>query len=123
VLVFDLLTNNSDRFSGGNLVASPDLRFLYFLDNTMGFQVDPEGHAKCVAALSRVQRFSRGLYEALQGLDADSLRRELDREPNPPYTILTREEIDAVIARRSVALTYMDSMIDEYGPEQVLVYP
>src|SRR5262249_7175578 len=40
LLLFDLLTNNSDRFSGGNLMTSPDGRTLYWMDNTFGFQVE-----------------------------------------------------------------------------------
>ena len=123
LLVLDLLTNNSDRFSGGNLVASPDLRFLYFLDNTFGFQVEPEGHQRCRQALARVQRFSRRLYEALHHLDAARLRDELAREPDPPYEILTAAEIDAVIARRDVALRTIDGLIESLGRDRVLVFP
>src|SRR6266404_6227121 len=35
LVVFDFLTSNPDRFSGGNMKVSPDGTQLYFMDNTM----------------------------------------------------------------------------------------
>jgi hypothetical protein len=121
--VFDLLTNNSDRYSGGNLVASADLQFLYFLDNTFGFQLDPRGHSRCREALARVERFSLSLYEALRRLDAAAIRAELAKEPDPPFEILTADEITAVLARRDVAVAHIDSLIARFGRERVLYFP
>src|SRR5262249_17861947 len=118
LIVFDLLTNNSDRFSGGNLVASPDMHFLYFLDNTMGFQADHQGHGKCVKALHRVERFSRRFPRALRALSEEKIREELAREPDPPYEILSAEEIQAVVDRRDIAVNYIDQLIQQYGEDR-----
>jgi hypothetical protein len=118
LLILDMLQNNSDRFSGGNLMTSPDGRVLYYMDNTFGFQVEPEGHLKCRAYLTHSQKFSRKMYAALHTLDAASLRRAL--EPDP---VLTKDEIDAVISRRDWTLRYIDGLIKQYGVERVLVFP
>ena len=119
VLVFDLVQNNSDRFSGGNLQTSPDGKILYFMDNTFGFQVQEEGHEKCRIALGRCQKFSRRLVAALRGFDGHALRQALESDPG----VLSDAEIAAVVARKDVALGYIDSLIDRYGSERVLVFP
>ena len=119
LLLFDLLTNNSDRFSGGNLMTSKDGRILFFMDNTFGFQVEPEGHLRCRTALMRCQKFSKKLVEAMRRLDLMGLRTALQPEPG----VLSDAEARAVLARRDVALRYVDGLIAQYGSEQVLVFP
>mgnify|MGYP007071000231 FL=1 len=119
LLVFDFLENNADRFSGGNMLQSPDRQTLYYMDNTFGFQVEPRGHEKCRAALRRSQKFSRRLLEALRRFDGHALRTALERDPG----VLTDEEIASVVARRDVVLGYIDRLIEKYGDERVLVFP
>ncbi len=119
LLVLDLLTNNSDRFSGGNLMTSPDGKTLYYMDNTFGFQTDPEGHLKCRSYLLRCQKFSRRLIAALRTLDAAAIHRALEEEPG----VLTDEEIDAVVSRKDWVLRYVDGLIAKNGAGQVLVFP
>lgn len=119
LLVLDMLTNNSDRFSGGNLMQSPDGRTLYYMDNTFGFQVEPEGHVKCRAYLTHSQKFSRRLIGELRKLDAPSVRRAFAADPG----VLTHDEIGALLARRDWTLRYVDGLIDKYGADRVLVFP
>jgi hypothetical protein len=119
LLVFDLLTNNSDRMSGGNLMTSPDGRTLYWMDNTFGFQVEPEGHVRCRTYLVRCQKFSRRFVEAVRRLDLASLKRALEPEPG----VLTDAEMESVIARRGVALRYIDGLIAQLGEDKVLAFP
>lgn len=119
VLVFDLLTNNSDRFSGGNLMMSRDGRLLFWMDNTFGFQVEPEGHVRCRTYLFRCQKFSRKMIAALRRLDLKSVRRALAPEPG----VLTDAEMASVVARRNVALRYVDGLIGQFGADRVLVFP
>ena len=119
LLVFDLLTNNSDRFSGGNLLASPDGKLLYYMDNTFGFQIEPQGHEKCRSALQRCQKFSRGLAAALRRFDGHALRAALESDPG----VLTDDEIASVVARRDVALRYIDATVARHGADRVLVFP
>ncbi len=119
VLVLDMLTNNSDRFSGGNLMTSPDGRTLYYMDNTFGFQVEPDGHAKCRAYLTHSQKFSRRLVGELRRLDAQAIRRAFEPDPG----VLTTDEIASVLSRRDWTLRYIDGLIEKYGAEKVLVFP
>jgi hypothetical protein len=119
LLVFDLLTNNSDRFSGGNLLTSKDGRTLFWMDNTFGFQVEPEGHVRCRTYLLRCQKFSRKMYESLRRFDLPALHEALVTEPG----VLSEAEMQSVIARRDVALKYIDGLVTQFGRDQVLVFP
>lgn len=118
LLLFDLLTNNSDRFSGGNLLVTPDQQTLYWMDNTFGFQPDPEGHSKCRIYLSRCQKFSRTFVNALRALTRQRIRQAL--EPNPD--VLSEEELNGVLVRRDVALRHVESLVNQWGAEKVLVF-
>jgi hypothetical protein len=119
LLLFDLLTNNSDRFSGGNLMTSPDGKTLFWMDNTFGFQIEPEGHIRCRTYLFRCQKFSRRFVDALRKLDLAALRRGLEAEPG----VLSDAEMRSVVARRDVALRYVDGLIGQFGEDKVLVFP
>jgi len=119
LLLFDLVQNNSDRFSGGNLMVSKDQRVLYFMDNAFGFQVEPEGHMRCRAALSRCQKFSKKLIEALRRLEISSLRAALEPDPG----VLSEAELRGLLARRDVALHHVDALIAQHGAEKVLAFP
>lgn len=118
LLLFDLLTNNSDRFSGGNLMTSRDGRTLYWMDNAFGFQVDYEGHSRCRIYLQRCQKFSRKMVDGLRRLDMWTIRHALESAD-----VLTTPEIQALLARRDVALRYVDSLIAQHGADKVLVFP
>ena len=63
--MFDFLTTNPDRYSGGNMKMSADGKQLFFMDNTMSFFVDGDGYEKNRDVLFRTQKFSRALYQAL----------------------------------------------------------
>jgi hypothetical protein len=119
LLIFDLLQNNSDRFSGGNLLTSPDGRTLYWMDNTFGFQVEPQGHLRCRTYFTRSQKFSKRMVDAIRKLDLHTLREALEAEA----ALLTEDEMRSVIARRDVALKYIDGLIAQFGAEKVLVFP
>jgi hypothetical protein len=75
LVLFDFITDNPDRYSGGNIKMSPDGERLYFMDNTMAFFVNAEGHERNRAALLRAQRFSRHLVRALERVTEDTLSR------------------------------------------------
>jgi hypothetical protein len=119
LLLFDLLINNSDRFSGGNLMTSPDGKTLFYMDNTFGFQIEPEGHIRCRTYLFRCQKFSRRFVQALRKMDLGSLRAALEAEPG----VLTEAEMRSVIARRDVGLRYVDGLISQFGEDKVLLFP
>jgi hypothetical protein len=123
MLVFDLLINNSDRFSGGNTRVSEDGEVLYFMDNTLSFGSSRVGHSKVRAYLERCQKFSRSLVAKLRRLETADLRTVLEHDRGPFAELLTDEEIEAVMARRDVALEYIDRLIEAHGEDAVLVFP
>jgi hypothetical protein len=123
LIVFDFLISNPDRYSGGNMKMSPDGTHLYFMDNTMAFFLDPNGHEKTRAALLRTQRFSRHLYRALDRLSVRRLEHELAAEKDSPYEILTPSEMRAVVARRDVIKKHIEGLVALYGEPNVLVFP
>jgi hypothetical protein len=122
LLVLDLITSNYDRFTGTNDLMSPDGRTLYYMDNTIGFYLEPDGHPRPREHFLKCQRFSRRVYERLKALTEPALRAELMKEPDPPWSILTDEEIAAVLARRDFALKHIERLIEEHGAARVLVW-
>ena len=114
-----MLTNNSDRFSGGNLMTSKDGHVLFWMDNTFGFQVEPEGHLRCRTYLFRCQKFSRKMLASLRNFDLASLKQALAPEP----ALLSDAEMQSVIARKDVVLRYVDGLVAQFGADKVLVFP
>ena len=123
LIVFDFLTSNPDRYSGGNMKMSPDGKQLFFMDNTMSFYVDGDGYQRNRDVLFKTQRFSRSLYQALDSVTVSNMQRALAEELGTPYEILTPAEIAAVISRRGVAQRYIASLIAQHGEANVLAFP
>jgi hypothetical protein len=122
LVVFDFLTSNPDRYSGGNMKMSPDGTQLFYMDNTMAFFLEPDGNLRNRQVLLRTQRFSRSLYEALDRVTPATLEQVL-AETQGPYEILTPDEIRAVVARRAFVKRYLDGLIAQYGARNVLAFP
>ena len=123
LVVFDFLTSNPDRYSGGNMKTSADGSRLLFMDNTMSFFIEPEGNEKTRSILHRTQRFSRQLYEALDRVTEPVLEQVLAQASLGEYQILTPSEIRAVVARRDLVKRHIDGLVATYGPRNVLVFP
>jgi hypothetical protein len=123
LLVFDFLTSNPDRYSGGNMKMSPDGTELFYMDNTMSFFVDAQGTEKNREVLLRTQRFSRTLYEALDRVTGPTLERALAQEPGAAYDILTPAEIAAVVGRRQFVQEHIKGLIAQFGAPAVLFFP
>ena len=123
LIVFDFLTANPDRYSGGNMKMSPDGKQLFFMDNTMSFYVDGDGYERNREVLFKTQRFSRALYASLDKVTTSNMQRALAEELGTPYEILTPAEIAAVVSRRGVVQRYIASLIAQYGERNVLVFP
>ena len=122
LLLFDLVQNNSDRFSGGNILGAPDGKTLFFMDNAFGFQTDAEGHQKCRSYLSRAQKFSRRFVASLRRLNQATLQEAM-RSPPPGGDLLSGAEIEALLGRRDQALRYVEGLSQRFGEERVLVFP
>jgi hypothetical protein len=123
LIVFDFLTANPDRYSGGNMKMSADSKQLFFMDNTMSFYVDGDGYERNREVLFKTQRFSRALYEALDKITTSNMQRALAEEMGTPYEILTPAEIAAVVSRRTVVQRYIAALIAQHGERNVLVFP
>jgi hypothetical protein len=121
LLLFDFLINNPDRWSGGNAMASPDQRVLYFMDNTLSF--GSATHPRVRTYLHRSQKFSRRLVEALRALDRSRLVEALAGDLGPYPQLLREQEITAVLARRREALAYVEKLCATHGEQKVLVFP
>lgn len=123
-VVFDVLIDNADRWSGNNTVMSPDGGVLYFMDNTMSFSLARMGHENPLAALSRVQVFSRGLIRRLRALDLATLERLFVVDERERLgALLQPTEILAVLLRRDHLLRHVDSLIAALGEDTVLAFP
>jgi hypothetical protein len=123
LIVFDFLTSNPDRYSGGNMKMSEDGKQLFFMDNTMSFYVDGDGYERNREVLFRTQRFSRKLYEALDRVTIPNLNSALAEELGTPYEILTPAEIAALVSRRQVVQRYIQSMAAQLGERNVFAFP
>jgi hypothetical protein len=123
LVVFDFLTSNPDRYSGGNIKTSADGSRLLFMDNTMSFFLEPEGNEHTRSVLQRTQRFSRQLYQALDRVSVPALEQLVAQASEDDYQILTPSEVRAVVARRDLVKRYIDGLVASYGARSVLVFP
>lgn len=124
MVLFDFLIDNSDRWSGGNARTSVDGKILYFMDNTLAFTRNPRAHSRTNTYLRRVKVFSRRLVESVRRFTREELVEALSSaEDGALAPLLNDQEIDAVMARRELAVTYIDELIAEHGAERVLAFP
>lgn len=118
LLLFDVIQNNSDRFSGGNILGFRDTSRLFFIDNAFGFQTDPLGHKRALGYLSRCQKFSHKLWTDLQLLRDAELTFD-----DPVYgPLLSAEEIRALRSRRDRVVRYLGQLIHSHGQDAVLAF-
>lgn len=125
LVVFDVVIDNSDRWSGGNVKTSPDGKTVYFMDNTLSFSHFKQGHEANLAPLRRIQVFPRGLVAKLRALTLESVRQALDLGDDPAGLgpLLNDAELRAVLSRRNYLLSRIDGLIAQFGEEQVLALP
>ena len=123
VIVFDVVIDNSDRWSGNNTQGSPDDRVLYFMDNTLAFSLYTRGHAANLSKLHRIQVFPRRLISRLRSLTAEAVGAALGGEDDLLGPLLTEAEIRAMLSRRDHVLEYVDRLIAELGEDAVLALP
>jgi hypothetical protein len=122
-ILFDLLIDNSDRWSGNNTQGSLDNRILYFMDNTLSFSAYTIGHSTNLSKLYKIQVFPRALVGRLRALTVETVDAALGGEDDLLGPLLTRVEIRAIIARRDHFLEYIDRLIAELGEDAVLALP
>ena len=125
VIVFDVIIDNSDRWSGSNTKVSPDRKTLYFMDNTLSFSRAQRGHETNLKPLLRMQVFPRRLIKRLRELTLADVTTALSLGDDPVGLgpLLTGEETRAIISRRDNLLAHVDSLIAQFGEDAVLALP
>lgn len=123
-ILFDLLIDNADRWSGANTMMSPDGKILFFMDNTMAFTRNKLGHRRNALNLRRIQVFPKQLVGKLRALTLESITRTLDQGGDSTLgRLLHPTEVDAIIARRDHILRHIDQLIEKFGEDAVLALP
>jgi hypothetical protein len=123
VLVFDVVIDNSDRWSGNNTQGSTDDRILYFMDNTLAFSQYTLGHTTNLSRLYRIQVFPRALIGKLRALTAQMISAALGPADDVLGPLLSEGELRAMLSRRDHLVEYVDGLIAELGEEAVLALP
>jgi len=123
MIVFDYVTGNWDRWSGGNIGFEAQKRMLLFIDNDGAFyDAPPDGPlAAQKGRLNRVKRFSRGFVGRLRTLDPKALAAALGDE-SPGVPLLGEKALAGVNARREEALRTIDARIKKSGEEKTLEF-
>jgi hypothetical protein len=122
-VLFDVLIDNADRWTGYNTKGSLDRRTLYFMDNTLSFSLFTFGHKTNLDPLFRIEVFPRQLVERIRALTPETIEAALDVGDDALAPLLTKGEVAAVIARRDHLLQYIDGLIAQYGEASVLALP
>jgi len=116
LLVFDYLTQNTDRWGGGNanvLTRGPGGRIV-FLDNAAGFPDTPQDTNGLMEARLRVlQRFRGRTIAALRALDVAQFARRMESEPLAP--ILSARQLAQLETRRRTLLERVAAMEARFG--------
>jgi hypothetical protein len=124
VILFDVLIDNPDRWTGANTVTSPDGKTLFHMDNTMSFSRFGFGHRSNLLTLRRTQVFPKGLVERIRALTPEAIATAINvGEDDGLAPLLHESELSAILVRRDNMLRYIDQLIAEHGEAAVLAFP
>ena len=121
MLVFDYVTANWDRWSGGNIGFDAATGTLLFIDNDGAFY-DTPNRADLdaqLARIARVRRFSKSFVTALRALDAEKLATVVGEE-TPGAPLLSGKTLAFADERRRRALDVIDDAVARWGPSVML---
>jgi hypothetical protein len=122
MVVFDYLVGNLDRFRGANMKVLPRAGRLVLLDHDQAFpsaQSDASHSVFLLESLKLTERFSRSIVERLLALEESDLRAEVGASPRP---LLTHDQINGLMERRAILLSYVARVIEEHGRNTVLYF-
>jgi hypothetical protein len=124
-VLFDVLIDNADRWTGNNTKGSPDRKTLYFMDNTLSFSIYTWGHAANLDPLRKISVFPKKVVDKLRALTyADiAAAMEITGDDAAFGPLIEPAEIRAMLARRDHEIEYIDALIAEYGEKAVLALP
>ncbi len=104
--IFDELIQNRDR-NQGNVLWDTGWK-MWMIDHTRAFRVGRE-----LVTPDRLERCDRSLLDGLRALTAEAMRGAMGR-------FLSRQEIEAVLARRDLIVQHYETRIAERGEDAVL---
>jgi hypothetical protein len=116
LIVFDYVTANWDRWSGGNVAREGATGTLLFVDNDGAFYEwpTPATLAGQLAMVRRITRFSRRFTSALRAMNAAAVRQALGEE-SPGVPLLPERAMAGVEERRRTAVEVIDARVGDGG--------
>jgi hypothetical protein len=123
MIVFDYLTGNWDRWSGGNVGTDAGGETVLFIDNDGAFfdPPPPAPLAKQRALLAEDARFSRSFIAALRALGPEATKAAMG-EDEPGVALLAPRVLAGLEERRQSALLMVDAKIKTDGEDKVLCF-
>jgi hypothetical protein len=123
MVIFDYLTANWDRWSGGNVAIDSPRHMILYIDNDAAFYDPPPAIslARQLGDVRRLRRFSRSFVARLRELDLGAMARATGEE-SPGVPLLAARVLEAADRRRREALTVIDRRIAEAGEAAVLPF-
>lgn len=123
LVVFDYLTANWDRWSGGNVALDATTDTVLFVDNDGAFYEAPDATnlADQLAHVRRMTRFSKSFVKELRAMTLQKLEAAIGDEM-PGLPLLSKKVLEMTDERRMRALKAIDAKIAEAGEADVLVF-
>ena len=124
MILFDYLTANWDRYSGGNVGFDRSAGTVLYIDNDGAFfdPPPPKTLASQLARLRRVHVFSRSFVLRLRALDPDATRDAMgDDAPGTP--LLAGSVLAGLDDRRKAVLEHVDAVVATAGEDKALSLP
>lgn len=120
MVLFDFVTGNWDRFSGGNIAWDEEAKTVLFVDNDGAFlEPLPKVFERQRATFLVTERFSRGVVAGLRAFDAAKVAEVLGEERDG-VPLLGEGARRALLARMRAAVEHVDAKIRVHGEEDVL---
>jgi hypothetical protein len=121
LIIFDFVTANWDRWSGGNVARAGADGILLFVDNDGAFYEHPAPQplAEQLARVRKLVRFSREFVSALRSLDDAKLRAAMAEE-TPGLALLSDHVLLDVESRVRTVLTAIDACVGRRGDSAFL---
>lgn len=124
MILFDYLTANFDRWSGGNVGWQKKKMRLLFIDNDGAFLKNPpkDALARNERLAFAVDRTSKSFVEAVRGLDEASLARAMgvDEAGKP---LLSSDVLTGIMGRRKALLAKLEEKRAKNGDEETYFFP
>ena len=116
MIVFDYVTANWDRWSGGNVARDGATGTLLFVDNDGAFYEwpTPVTVAAQLTLVRRITRFSRRFADALRAMTGPALRQAFGEE-SPGVTLLPERAMAGVEERRRTAVGVIEARVGDGG--------